>query len=599
MRRGARGGVITLDCHLRLVYWNASASAYVGLPAGIPVDAIDAGGLRADRVVARGFTGEGGSAHLRVDPGHERRPDLYFRYRVPDELPAAIDLATNTLSASGLPIPRQWSTYASYALEDPDRPGYWPDHAGDRLGDPDQPYVFDVRADAPRLRAGNAVQPIIDGVELLRRFEALIASAAQSIHLETMLYFNDPIGWRITNLLIEKARQGVDVRLMFDVRTTMDSYRLYTVKRLWVRELIDMPDEDRAAKLAQLQKDEDAEKIRGDTGAIRAALSAEPHVRFIDTSFPYVEIMPRPPSAAPPAYQEITESLPFFTVARIDHRKMLVVDGEAVILGGQNIGQEYMYDTPFDPLGDPAVEHLKWHDVAIEIHGPAVRDVQALFRERWVEEGGDAFDYGPRELGVGLDPSHPIFPRLEAIPGGKPVAILNTTPGVRLEIRDDLFERFASAEREILIEVAYFTNQDAWTYLQMAAERGVRVVCIFPDDPSDSLDFVYAARLFYADLIRSGVEVYEYQPRMTHAKVIIVDGVSIAGSANLNNASLYNHYEVNAVIPDAEITAAFEERLFKEDLYHCLRIEEGDLPSLTNISAVARVYLKGIVRPLF
>jgi cardiolipin synthase len=231
----------------------------------------------------------------------------------------------------------------------------------------------------------------------------------------------------------------------------------------------------------------------------------------------------------------------------------------------------------------------------IEIQGPAVRDAQGLFRERWVEEGGDAFDLGPRALGVGTDPRHPYFPRLEAHLGGAPVSILSTTPGARFQIYDDILGRFARAERRILVEVAYFTSREAWKHLQRAAERGVKVVCIFADDHNDSLEFLYAARLRYRELLQSGVEVFEYQRHMTHAKVVIVDDVSIIGSANLNNAGFFNHYEVSAVIPDAELTAGLAMDLFARDLSHSRRIEAEDVDALTAISAVARAYLKGVV----
>lgn len=591
---------IHCGCFLRLVYWNARKSAYVGLPAGIPVDAIDACDSRADRVLSQATTDADGCVHLRYEADEERRPDLYFRYRVPDDLPAAIDLDTGALDAWGLPIPREWATYSHYVLEDPTQPGYWPDHTGSGLGDPLRPYVFDVLEDVPKLRAGNTVEALIDGVDLLRRAEELIEAAEKSIHIEVMLYFNDPMGWRITDRLLKKARQGVEVRLMFDVRTTMDSYKLLALKRFWVGELIHLSSEERDARLARLQEEEDAERVRGDTTSIRETLSSVPNLQFIDTSFPYLEILPRPSSDAPPAYQELTASLPFFTIARIDHRKMLVVDGKVALIGGQNCGQEYLYETPFDPDRDVTEEDQpKWHDLAIAIRGPAVRDIQALFHERWGEEGGDAFDLGPRELGVGLDPLHPYFPRLDEVPGGAPVSIINTTPGVRLHVRDEILGRLARAQRQILIEVAYFTNQDALAYLQMAAERGVRVVCIFTGEHSDSLDFLYAGRVQYRDLLRAGVEIYEYHHRMTHAKVVIVDDVSIVGSANINNASFFSHYEIDAVVPDAGFTATLDERLFQEDIRHSRRIQEQDLDELMNINVVARIYVKGVVGPLF
>jgi phosphatidylserine/phosphatidylglycerophosphate/cardiolipin synthase-like enzyme len=592
--------VITFDCFLRLVYWNERRSAYMGLPAGIEVEAVDREGVLADRVLARGALDEHGRVHLRLDPDHEPCPDLYFQYRIPDEIPAAVDLDTNALAASGFPIPRAWSSFESFALEDPATRGYWDDFIGYRVGIETNPYVFDVHDGAPKRRAGNLARPLIDGHEVLARLTSLIEAAESSIHIEVMLFFNDPIGRRITDLLVEAARRGVSVRVMFDQKTTAESFRLYTLKSVWARGLLRLSDEERDALLARFKEEEEAEKVRGDTAAIRAALEAAPNARVLDTAFPYVEVRPEAPSDVPEAYRELTARLPFFTMARIDHRKIIVIDGKAALVGGLNIGQEYLYDKPFDPLKDAGEEEwAKWHDVMLEVNGPAVRDLQTLFRERWVEEGGDAFDLGPRELGAGTDPGHPTFPRMEPRLDGLPITIASTTPGARLHIHNEVLGRMAAAERRILVQVPYFTSQEAWSLLEDAARRKVRVLCVFPSDHSDSLEFLYAARLRYRDLLRAGVEVYEYKSHMTHAKVVVADDAAVIGSANLNHAGLFNHYEVAATVEDAGFADALERDLFQRDIGYSRRIEEADIQALTDISPAAKIYIKAFVNVWF
>lgn len=592
--------VVTFDCFLQLVYWNGRRDAYVGLPAGIEVEAVDRERVFKDRVLARGVLDENGRVHLRLDPDHEVMPDLYFQYRIPDEMPAAVDLDTNALSPSGMPIPRTWSSFERFALEDPATRGYWDNFTGYRVGTQAQPYVFDIFGGAPKRRAGNLARPRIDGAEVLSRLTSLIETAKSSIHVQAMLYFNDPIGRRVTDLLIAKARQGVAVRVMFDKKTTGDSFNIYVMKCLWARYLLNLSAEERERFIARMHVEEEAEKLRCDTTAIRAAFDGEPNARLIDTTFPYVEIRPKPPSHAPEAYRELAERLPFFTVARIDHRKMIIVDGRTALVGGMNIGQEYLYDTPFDPLKDADEEEWsKWHDIMLEIEGPAVRDLQALFHERWVEEGGDAFDLGPRGLGEGTDPSHPYFPRIEPHPNGLPVLIASTTPGARLHIHSEILGRMAAAKRRILVEVPYFTSQEAWTLLEDAARRGIKVICIFADHHNDSLESLYAVRLRYSDLLRAGVEVYEYQRHMVHAKVIVVDDATIIGSANLDHAGLFNHYEVAATVEDAGFADAAERDIVQADIRSSRRIEEADIPSLTDISPVAKLYIKGFVNVWF
>jgi phosphatidylserine/phosphatidylglycerophosphate/cardiolipin synthase-like enzyme len=592
--------VVTFDCFIRLVYWNELQSAYMGLPAGIEVEAVDRHNVLQDRVLARSALDEQGRVHLRLDPDHELNPDLYFRYHIPDAAPASVDLENNTLSSSGSPIPRTWSSFESFALEDPARRGYWDEFVGYRVGIETNPYVFDVHEGAPKGRSGNLVRTLIDGADTLSRLTALIEAAQSSIHIEMMLYFNDPAGRQITNLLIKKARQGVSVRVMLDRRTTAESFKLYTLKGIWARSLLRLPDDERASMLARFSREEEAEKARGNTNAIWAALKAAPNTQILDTTFPYVEVRPEAPENAPEAYRELTEKLPFFTIVRVDHRKIIVVDGKAALLGGVNIGQEYLYERPFDPQKDASEEEwVKWHDVMLEIQGPSVRDVQALFRERWVEEGGDTFDLGPRELGVGTDPGHPFFPRLDPRPDGVPITIVSTTPGARLQIHNEILGRMASADRRILVEVPYFSSQEAWTLLEDAARRGVRVVCVFPDEHNDSLEFLYAARLKYPDLLRAGVEVYEYQRHMTHAKVLVVDDAAIIGSANLNHAAFFNHYEIAATVDDRGFADALERDLFQVDIRNSRRIEAADIPALTNISPAAKLYIKSVVNVWF
>ena len=58
-----------------------------------------------------------------------------------------------------------------------------------------------------------------------------------------------------------------------------------------------------------------------------------------------------------------------------DHRKVLCVDGTVAFTGGLCIGHDW--------VGNPARGVPPWRDTAVEIHGPAVADVEAAFRDSW------------------------------------------------------------------------------------------------------------------------------------------------------------------------------------------------------------------------
>jgi len=101
--------------------------------------------------------------------------------------------------------------------------------------------------------------------------------------------------------------------------------------------------------------------------------------------------------------------------------------------------------------------------------------------------------------------------------------------------------------------------------------RGGRVQLILAGK-SDVLLSQLAARSLYQRLLRAGVEIYEYQPQILHAKLIVVDQVVYVGSANLDARSLHINYELLMRLPDRQL-AAEARKIFAADLQHCRSIE--------------------------
>jgi cardiolipin synthase len=84
---------------------------------------------------------------------------------------------------------------------------------------------------------------------------------------------------------------------------------------------------------------------------------------------------------------------------------------------------------------------------------------------------------------------------------------------------------------------------------------------------------VVAGRSYYELLMSHGVEVYERQNVMLHAKTIVIDGeVTIIGSANLDSRSIEYNCELSAAIRSAEFGQQVE-RLFDNDVRYSLRID--------------------------
>jgi cardiolipin synthase len=126
--------------------------------------------------------------------------------------------------------------------------------------------------------------------------------------------------------------------------------------------------------------------------------------------------------------------------------------------------------------------------------------------------------------------------------------------------------------REVRLMVPYFLPP--WRLrrsLQRVARRGGRVQLILPGQCDVALSQL-AARSFYQRLLRAGVEVYEYQPQILHAKLFLVDDAVYVGSANLDRRSLQLNYELMVRFAEPAM-AERANAIFDECLTHCRRIE--------------------------
>jgi cardiolipin synthase len=86
-----------------------------------------------------------------------------------------------------------------------------------------------------------------------------------------------------------------------------------------------------------------------------------------------------------------------------------------------------------------------------------------------------------------------------------------------------------------------------------------------------------ASRSYYKDLIDAGVEVYEFQPGLLHAKTMVVDRrVGLIGSANLDRRSFELNFENNILFDDHAFAAAMRKRQ-DEFLTRCDRVTREDV----------------------
>ena len=245
-----------------------------------------------------------------------------------------------------------------------------------------------------------------------------------------------------------------------------------------------------------------------------------------------------------------------------DHRKILVVDGSRAIVGGINLSISYQLSAGSGGAkGQPA---QNWRDTDIEIDGPAVAQLQALFLEHWSEQKGPPLD---RDLYVPA-----IAPK-----GGEVARIVGSTPDEKTpRFYVTLLSAIRNAQKNVWLSAAYFVPTDQEEEdLIAAGRRGLDVRLLLPSD-SDSKMALAVGRSHYGYLLDAGVKIYEVQKEVLHSKTASIDGVwTSVGSSNFDPRSVVFNDEVDAIVL-GDTTAKDFERMFQKDLAGAKQIDRAE-----------------------
>jgi cardiolipin synthase A/B len=237
-----------------------------------------------------------------------------------------------------------------------------------------------------------------------------------------------------------------------------------------------------------------------------------------------------------------------------DHRKLMVVDGTVAFVGGVGLTDEFGVA---GPNGTP------WRDLVVEIHGPVVADWQETFLRTWRRAGGEL--------------TLPV-PTVDPLPHGARGRVVLGEAWWRSELANAVARRLGSASQRAWIMSAYFVPSRRFRKaLRRAARRGVDVRLVVPGPLTDHPIVRQAARRFYGKLLRNGVRIFEYQPRVLHGKMTICDGWVSVGSSNLDRYSFKWNLEGNQEIENeafAEVAAA----VFVQDCQQSLELDPKRWP---------------------
>lgn len=140
------------------------------------------------------------------------------------------------------------------------------------------------RLSARPLMAGNRIQPMSQGDRVYQRMLQAIERATHHIHLETYIFGSDRVGLQLVELMMQRAAEGIEVRLLYDTVGSIDA--------------LPFLEELRFSK-------------------VRAV-----------------------------AFSPLNPLKRRFQINLRNHRKLLVVDGRTAFTGGMNINEKHLVDHP-------------------------------------------------------------------------------------------------------------------------------------------------------------------------------------------------------------------------------------------------------------
>ena len=233
-----------------------------------------------------------------------------------------------------------------------------------------------------------------------------------------------------------------------------------------------------------------------------------------------------------------------------NHRKSLIIDDKIAFVGGFNVAPEYQ--------GDGITKG--WHDLGLQVPESIAKELAASFDALFA-----LADYRHRRLARYRRSS---VAKVAATADGH---VLTNAPGRGPYVMKGTLLRDIDRARTIDIISAYFLPPRQLRRALMRAARRGRPVRLILAGKSDVKLSQFASRHLYRSLLRSGVQIYEFQPQILHTKLYLFDDIFYVGSANMDKRSLLVNYELLVRGQNPEL-AEFGRAFFNKTLENCVRI---------------------------
>jgi cardiolipin synthase len=234
----------------------------------------------------------------------------------------------------------------------------------------------------------------------------------------------------------------------------------------------------------------------------------------------------------------------FWSLIRRNHRKTLVCDGQIAFAGGINVADAWLETSDYGGI---------WHDVAVEVKGPAVQIIEQTFLRTWNWRAKRRFRFKRSRVPC------------PAPAGDVALAVVANRELVdRFSIRRAALHAIrASRERAYLVSPYFMPDVGFINGLARAVARGVDVRVLVPVS-SDSLLADLASRASFARLLKAGIRLFQHHPA-AHSKALLVDREFVSiGSYNFDHRSLVYNLELVVNALDRECNKALAATLLED-----------------------------------
>ncbi|WP_291968057.1 cardiolipin synthase [Maribacter sp.] len=239
----------------------------------------------------------------------------------------------------------------------------------------------------------------------------------------------------------------------------------------------------------------------------------------------------------------------FYSLNFRNHRKIIVVDGKIAFTGGINVSDKYLKGQV--GLG-------KWHDMHLKLIGAAATQLDQVFMTDWYLVSTKLLE--PISIKQN-DSIEPIANELVQIVAGGPdddFPVLEQT----------YFSMINMAKNYIYITNPYIIPGQALVRaLQTAALSGVDVRLLV-SEKIDNQVVSWSVQSYFELFLKAGIKIYLFPDGFLHSKIMVSDdAVSSIGTANLDDRSFEQNYEVNAIMYHSKMA-----KILKEDFLNDCKV---------------------------